>query len=760
MFNSYIAGLLLSFSALAIAGFVLLNNHRRSQNIIFFTIGLCSSIFTTFIFLSFIFYEDSVLTTIFNRFSVAFVILQAACLFYFSLIFPAERIRKKIFMWFIICLPALIIAGMAIGTDLFVKYMEVKPVEDFLMMFRQEGVLYTKVYAPMFGLYLLGSLIVFVFQYIKSNTYTEKKQIRYAALATVGGGLITSVTCIVLPSLGIKKYYVFGPAIALPFFVAIMAYNIITLKAMDIEQLISKSFLWLTTFLILLAPVSLFTYVLLRFSVDFTIVSGTGLMLLCISIILVYLKYVQPIIDEKFQKKVYDYNKIVANFNDQLTKLKSLDDLVESITSLIQKTIYSSEVNVLLMTEKNLEYRNYRNNIKDRANLVNLEQKHVDLIIKNEGVLEKEHLELDSEYDSEFRKIAIQYLNLFNCDVVIPIIFENKLIGSINIGPRMEKYYKRIELNFIDNLKSGINVAFSNSILLQQIKKLNESYARFVPKEILSYLGFDSIVEVGLGDNIEKDMTVFFSDIRSFTSLSESMTPKENFNFLNSYLSRIGPIIARKDGFIDKYIGDAVMALFPGEPEDALRAAIDIHHELVRYNIQRGRQGYVPISIGVGIHTGSLMLGTIGEKNRMDGTVISDSVNLASRIEGLTKVYGSKIILTEDTFSLIGDMDAYNYRFLGNVQVKGKKDSVKIYEVFDGDDAEMIDRKNSTKDLFQMGIMHYFNEDFSEASSVFKKVIDSGLNCAASKYYINRSDFFSREGIPHELTGVEYMDYK
>jgi len=638
--------------------------------------------------------------------------------------------------------------------------MEIKKVDDYLVMFRKQGTLYKKVYVPFFGFYLLGSLLIFIYQYKKSTTQIEKRQIRYASLATVGGGLITTITCIILPILGIQKYYAFGPPIALPFFIAVMSYNIVTLKAMDIEQLISKSIVWLTTFLVLLLPIGIFTYILMNNSQSFTLFSGTALMLLCVFIILFYLKYIQPKIDEKFQKKVHDYNKIVSLFNHQLTKLKSLDDLIDSITSIIKDAIYSSNVNVLLMTDNHMEYRIFEKNILGNTNNIILKQNQIDLIIQNEDIIEREQLKLNPDYDEEFREMAIEYLEIFDCEVVIPIIFENKLIGSINIGRRIDNYYKRIELDFIENLKTGINVAFSNSILLQQIEKLNESYARFVPKEILSHLGYDSIVEVQLGDNIQKEMTILFSDIRSFTSLSESMNPEENFKFLNSYLSRIGPIIGHQNGFIDKYIGDAVMALFPGEPLDALTAAINIVNELKTYNIHRNKQGYDPISIGIGLHTGSLMLGTIGEENRMDGTVISDAVNLASRIEGLTKIYGSKIIITEKTFELIDNKDIYNYRFLGNVQVKGKKDSIKIFEIFDGDHKETLQKKNDTKKIFETGIERYFNEDFSEASLYFKQVIDYGLDCKASKYYLNRAELYNREGLSLEMGGVECMESK
>lgn len=152
------------------------------------------------------------------------------------------------------------------------------------------------------------------------------------------------------------------------------------------------------------------------------------------------------------------------------------------------------------------------------------------------------------------------------------------------------------------------------------------------------------IKDVELGDQIQKQMTVFFSDIRSFTELSESMSPMENFNFINSYLKRINPIIRKHNGFIDKFIGDAVMAIFPESPEDAISAAIEIQLEVRKYNSHRHNNGYRPIQIGIGINTGSLMMGTVGDSNRMDTTVIGDTVNLASRLESLTKQYFCQLL--------------------------------------------------------------------------------------------------------------------
>ena len=175
----------------------------------------------------------------------------------------------------------------------------------------------------------------------------------------------------------------------------------------------------------------------------------------------------------------------------------------------------------------------------------------------------------------------------------------------------------------------------------EDMLRQNKAFVRFVPREFLRFLEIESIVDVKLGDAVQKEMSILFTDIRSFTSLSESMTPQENFNFINGYLGRVGPVIRSRGGFIDKYIGDAVMALFPERPEDAIDAAIELQCTVELYNRHRNNSGYDPISIGIGIHTGSIMLGMIGEAERMEGTVISDAVNMASRLEGMTKEYGA-----------------------------------------------------------------------------------------------------------------------
>jgi class 3 adenylate cyclase/HAMP domain-containing protein len=236
------------------------------------------------------------------------------------------------------------------------------------------------------------------------------------------------------------------------------------------------------------------------------------------------------------------------------------------------------------------------------------------------------------------------------------------------------------------------------------LEKLLKAYGNFVPHTFLKLLGKESIVEVELGDHIQKEMTILFSDIRSFTTLSESMSPDDNFRFINAYLGRVGPLIRNHNGIIDKYIGDAVMAFFPTQPDDALYSAIQMQRKVRDYNDERARAAYAPITIGVGIHTGNLSLGTVGEAERMNGTVISDAVNLASRLEEATKVYHAGVIISEDTLKKLENQDKFYIRFLDKIQVRGKYESVAIYEIYNGDIPEDISWKEDTREDLEKAI--------------------------------------------------------
>jgi len=283
-----------------------------------------------------------------------------------------------------------------------------------------------------------------------------------------------------------------------------------------------------------------------------------------------------------------------------------------------------------------------------------------------------------------------------------------------------------------------------------RLESLLSAYSRFVPKKFLQFLRKESIVDVQLGDQIQQEMTILFADIRSFTTLSESMTPAENFNFINSYLKRVGPKVRHHNGFIDKYIGDGIMALFPGSPEDAVMASIDMLKALEEYNVHRRSAGYQPIRIGVGIHSGLLMLGTIGEQERMDGSVISDAVNLCSRLERLTKDYKVSIIISKDTLEKLEDRDKYHTRFLDNVRVKGKKKPASIYEVYDMDPPDVVERKDMINARLESGIQLYFEGKLPDALEVFVSLQQIYPEDILIQFYIDRCKKYMEQGLPED----------
>lgn len=334
-----------------------------------------------------------------------------------------------------------------------------------------------------------------------------------------------------------------------------------------------------------------------------------------------------------------------------------------------------------------------------------------------------------SDAKSEGNFVQDAYIRQYQpCSVLCaPLINQGKLAGIVYLENNLTTgAFTADRLELLNILSAQAAIAIENARLYtnlaslnQNLLALNKSYERFVPRQFLKLLGKDSIMEVGLGDSVKQDMSVVFADIRDFTSLSEKLSPEDNFRLINAYLSRMDKVIAEHNGFIDKYIGDALMALFNGSADDAVQAGIAMLETLKLYNQKRIRSDYQPLRIGIGINTGSLMLGTVGGLNRMDGTVISDAVNLAARMEGLTKFYGTPLLISEHTFMSLKNYSQYYFRIIDRVKVKGRSGSVTVYEVFNHEEPALRDAKMRTKMMFEEGILLYNNQRFNEAYRCF-----------------------------------------
>ncbi|NEN89360.1 MAG: response regulator [Okeania sp. SIO3H1] len=257
----------------------------------------------------------------------------------------------------------------------------------------------------------------------------------------------------------------------------------------------------------------------------------------------------------------------------------------------------------------------------------------------------------------------------------------------------------------------------------RELFKLNEALSRFVPRQFLQSLAHKSITDIQLGECVQKQMSVLFADIRAFTTRSEQMTPEDTFKFINSYLRRMEPAIIENAGFIDKYIGDEIMALFEESADSAVNAAVTMLKILAEYNLTRQRPDRQPIEIGIGINTGMLMLGTVGGNSRIDTTAIGDTVNLGSRLQQLTKVYNTPLLISHHTLACLEEPMKYAMRAIAQVQVRGKSRKVGVFEVFEAEPYEQKQAKLETKPIFEEAAIQYYQGAIESAKSLFHQCL-------------------------------------
>lgn len=311
---------------------------------------------------------------------------------------------------------------------------------------------------------------------------------------------------------------------------------------------------------------------------------------------------------------------------------------------------------------------------------------------------------------------------------------KHRIVGAIVLARKNTEAFTAANLKLLITLALQSSSAIESAMLYEKnireakrqqdaILAIHEVTKKFVPHEFIKSLGKENLTDVRLGDQAERIVTVLFTDIRDFTTLSEGMSPEENFRFVSSFNERLGPIIRTHNGFINQYLGDSIMAIFPDSSSDALEAAISMQRAIQDMSRERMELSLAPIRAGIGMHTGPLIMGITGDEQRMDAATISDTVNTAARIESLTKQFNSPLLLSQDTLMLLEDREKYNFRNLGEVQLKGKLKALAILECFDGYEKDDRRKRLNTLACFNRAMQEYLEGEYEKAELLFESIL-------------------------------------
>jgi adenylate cyclase len=339
---------------------------------------------------------------------------------------------------------------------------------------------------------------------------------------------------------------------------------------------------------------------------------------------------------------------------------------------------------------------------------------------------------------------------------LVTLVVMLALYGFINMLLFKELFFNlSIIYPFISmSLTYFTSEAYRNFVEERQSRFLKKAFSSYVSDKLVGQI-IENPDLLKLGGE-KKYITMLFSDIRGFTTLSEQVTPEQLVELLNEYFTPMTNIVLKNNGTLDKYIGDAIMALFnvPVNVEEheyfGCLTALEMIESLDKLNNDFKKKGFPAIDIGIGLNTGYAVVGNMGTDTRFDYTAIGDSVNLASRLEGTNKFFGTRIIVSEFTYEKV--KDRFKFRMLDKIRVKGKVEGITIYELNNNLSAALINE-------FNIALEYYFKKNFYKASEIFKELFEK-FNDKASKVLSERCDYYISQPPPESWDGVFVMTSK
>ena len=361
--------------------------------------------------------------------------------------------------------------------------------------------------------------------------------------------------------------------------------------------------------------------------------------------------------------------------------------------------------------------------------------------------------------------------------VTIPLTIAGDNFASVHIANSINEYFTPSIMENINVFAGAAAPVIANALSMHELallqKNTRTAFARYVPADVMDEIINETNKKASMSEN--RNISVLFSDIRDFTNISENSQAQNVVDFLNAYFAKMGNEIISESGHIDKFIGDAIMAVFgafqnlDNSPANAIRAAVKMLAAMDDINRLQTIYSGKKIEIGIGINCGACILGNIGFQNKMDYTVIGDTVNLASRIESLTKLYRHPLIVSEYIYE--ATKDSFLFRKIDNVRVKGKEKPVGIYAVysgFQGQDGSKL-RSGETADIpavpsllinretlvnYNKGLQVFYMRQWKLAEEYFSRALETGGEDFFSSLYLERSRQFSKTPPGEDWEGV------
>ncbi|WP_198174329.1 AAA family ATPase [Mesorhizobium xinjiangense] len=289
---------------------------------------------------------------------------------------------------------------------------------------------------------------------------------------------------------------------------------------------------------------------------------------------------------------------------------------------------------------------------------------------------------------------------------------------------------------------------------------LTTAHGRFVPQFILRALGHSEITELRIGDFAPKRMTVMFCDMRGSTGIVEAIGPQASMELFNELFAAMESEVLRAGGYVDNFIGDAVLSLFETPADVVVQAAIALSRELRRLHGTLEKRGLPVPGFGIGMSTGDVVLGAVGGLNQIRGGSIGDTVNLAARVEGLTRRYRASTLIAESTFGELTDPGQFALRQVDYITVVGKQMPIRLFEVIDALPADRAEPLRRMLARYEEGVAQYYARDFANAAEAFSDCVGSVPHDIPAKAYLERARTNMRDGVADDWTGVHQLREK